>query len=366
MTFTQRIIDKWFSKFEQYIFKYKDGFFELPFVANSPEVQVQSFDKMPFVKHFKKEQKVYTNNPFMKVTLDYRKLEEEGLWFFYASGEYKRNVNYRKLYNKELPSDYYILSMEISTIEEKVKPVLINGLSYSYRSWLLFKPGANTASCHFKGSKELSFAVFFNETWLQNVLYKDQRFFDSGIQQFFESEDQYIIWPDTEESTAPVYKPIKSIFDRKEEPGKENSEEIKIQMWNLISRFLIKYRDEDIRTHYFEINPNDRKRIMLAERIIIKNLFTSFQGIEGIAREVGISETTLKANFKLMYGQSIFQYFRQKQMESARVLLENGTYTVKEIAYRFGYENASKFSAAFKKQFEVLPSELLAILKEEE
>jgi AraC-like DNA-binding protein len=66
--------------------------------------------------------------------------------------------------------------------------------------------------------------------------------------------------------------------------------------------------------------------------------------------------TKLKTSFKLVYGVSIKQYHKEMKMLLAKQLLENTNMYINEIATAVGYENASKFSASYKKQFGILPS----------
>ena len=73
---------------------------------------------------------------------------------------------------------------------------------------------------------------------------------------------------------------------------------------------------------------------------------------------VGISPTKLKNDFKSMHDTSLYQYFNAHQMQVARELLLLKKYNVKEVAALLGYENASKFSAVFKKTFGYNPSEI--------
>jgi AraC-like DNA-binding protein len=47
---------------------------------------------------------------------------------------------------------------------------------------------------------------------------------------------------------------------------------------------------------------------------------------------------------------------RQQRMEEAHRLLRAGRHNVTEVAARVGYENPSKFAAAFRKHFGVRPS----------
>jgi AraC-like DNA-binding protein len=88
------------------------------------------------------------------------------------------------------------------------------------------------------------------------------------------------------------------------------------------------------------------------------NLTEGFSGIEAIAKQVNMSESKLKAIFKGVYGQSIFQYFKEKQMVLAMQLLKNPEAQIKNIAASLSYENPGKFTAAFKKYHHILPSEV--------
>ena len=121
---------------------------------------------------------------------------------------------------------------------------------------------------------------------------------------------------------------------------------------------MYKYNAEEIGENFFEIPDNDRKKIFKAQRLLAENICSPFIGIENLAKQVGISPTKLKSDFKLMFGETIFQYFRQKQMEQALRLLENSGKPIKDIANQMGYENAAKFSAAFKEHMGTLPSNI--------
>ncbi|OOV20778.1 hypothetical protein BXU10_08645 [Flavobacterium sp. LM4] len=71
-----------------------------------------------------------------------------------------------------------------------------------------------------------------------------------------------------------------------------------------------------------------------------------------------MSPSKLKMDFKSVYGTSILQYNIEKKMELALQLLLNTNMQIKYIAQEVGYESHSKFSAAFKKKYGKLPSEL--------
>lgn len=71
--------------------------------------------------------------------------------------------------------------------------------------------------------------------------------------------------------------------------------------------------------------------------------------VEGLAKEQGISPSSLKKYFEQVYGMPISEYRRERRMEYAcRMLAETGS-SVADIAAEAGYSNQGKFSSAFKK-----------------
>jgi AraC-like DNA-binding protein len=79
--------------------------------------------------------------------------------------------------------------------------------------------------------------------------------------------------------------------------------------------------------------------------------------LAALAREVGLSETTLKRGFHQVFGTTVFGYLRGRRMERAHTLLQSGEATVLEAAARVGYSNPSNFAAAFRRQFGINPKE---------
>lgn len=76
-----------------------------------------------------------------------------------------------------------------------------------------------------------------------------------------------------------------------------------------------------------------------------------------LAREVGLSETTLKRGFHQVFDTTVFAYLRNRRMEKARSLLQAGQATVLEAAVQVGYSNPSNFAAAFRRAFGMNPKE---------
>lgn len=79
--------------------------------------------------------------------------------------------------------------------------------------------------------------------------------------------------------------------------------------------------------------------------------------IPELARELHVSETSLKNAFKAVYGVPVYSYTRIQKMHAAARLLAYEDCSVAEVAYELGYKNASKFADAFREVLEESPSE---------
>lgn len=90
--------------------------------------------------------------------------------------------------------------------------------------------------------------------------------------------------------------------------------------------------------------------------LLTQNLDRRFT-IEELSRRFLINPSSLKEMFKGVYGKSLAAHIKEHRMELAAQLLRGTDLSIAEIAERVGYENQSKFSAEFKKTYELLPTE---------
>ena len=79
--------------------------------------------------------------------------------------------------------------------------------------------------------------------------------------------------------------------------------------------------------------------------------------IEELSRQYPINPTTLKNVFKSVYGTSIAAHIKEHRMGQAAKMLKETNKSIAEIARAVGYDSQSKFTAAFKAYFKVLPKE---------
>jgi AraC-like DNA-binding protein len=105
------------------------------------------------------------------------------------------------------------------------------------------------------------------------------------------------------------------------------------------------------------LGARDVERLQRARRLLLARM-ESPPGLPELARSVGLNEFKLKEGFRTLFGASVFGYLRAQRMEEARRLLVHRHLSVTEVAARVGYENPSKFAAAFRKHFGLPPSAL--------
>jgi AraC-like DNA-binding protein len=100
----------------------------------------------------------------------------------------------------------------------------------------------------------------------------------------------------------------------------------------------------------------DVARLQEAKHIIAQNLQTPCSLIE-LARKTGLNDFKLKKGFKALFGHTVFGYLFELRMDNAYRLLQDGK-SVSEVAEIIGYKNPHHFTAAFKKKFDFLPSQV--------
>jgi AraC-like DNA-binding protein len=129
----------------------------------------------------------------------------------------------------------------------------------------------------------------------------------------------------------------------------------------LIERFFLRIYERR-KNSYFNIplSKADIDRVMQVEAVLTRDIFEPAPTISQLARMVSISESKLKKDFKLIYGSPVYEYFQKVRMQAAKDKLLAGNHSVKEVAMELGYSNLSNFTIAFKKEFGLLPSKLLA------
>lgn len=89
---------------------------------------------------------------------------------------------------------------------------------------------------------------------------------------------------------------------------------------------------------------------------IVKNPGKTYH-VRELARETGVNEKKLQEGFKQLFNNTVFGFIHEQRMRLAFDLLQEGNFSVKEVAAMTGYKNASNFSASFTVHFGYPPSQ---------
>jgi AraC-like DNA-binding protein len=96
-------------------------------------------------------------------------------------------------------------------------------------------------------------------------------------------------------------------------------------------------------------------RLAWVEQYIAENLDRQHRIVD-LARQVGMSPTTLKQQFSNRYGQPIYAYSLSQRIAHAKELLSNSQLSVFSIARQVGWQCQSRFAQAFSQSVGVSPS----------
>jgi AraC-like DNA-binding protein len=101
---------------------------------------------------------------------------------------------------------------------------------------------------------------------------------------------------------------------------------------------------------------NDEKQLYLVKERIDQNPL-SLPSTEELCHLAQMSQSKLRIAFKSLYGTTLYSYIRESIMKRAMQMLADDELNIKNIAHQCGYENAAKFSAAFKAIHGITPSD---------
>ena len=118
----------------------------------------------------------------------------------------------------------------------------------------------------------------------------------------------------------------------------------------------------------YAINQNGRKKkekekdlkaLEEIESLLSSDELDKFPSIETLSKKAMMSSTKLKTKFKNVYGMKLYEFYNRNRLEKAKDMLQSGKYSVKEVGLDIGFSNLSNFAKAFRKEFGVLPNEML-------
>ncbi len=139
-------------------------------------------------------------------------------------------------------------------------------------------------------------------------------------------------------------------------PAEIRTDYFKIKITELIIQLgAIKVKEQNEEKPYFY--SGQIEKIKAIHEFMVSDL-TKIYTLNELSEKFDISLSTLKNCFKGVYGSPVYSYMREYRMNyAASLLVQDCHIKVNEVAALVGYDNPSKFSAAFRNTMGVTPLE---------
>lgn len=147
-------------------------------------------------------------------------------------------------------------------------------------------------------------------------------------------------------------------------------EHILLEMYNIEEAIKIDYLKIKVLELLLYLSNKDFKIIRTQVKYYTKKQIETVKQIKGylishldnkidfqlLADKNNINLHTLRKCFKDIYGKPIYQWYKEYRLQTASILLTSTSLAIIDIASQVGYDNPSKFSSAFFKQYGLTPN----------
>lgn len=205
----------------------------------------------------------------------------------------------------------------------------------------------------YESTSRRTLEIVFTKTYLKRIFGDSFKDASSDFGQAIEQNKPFLMWEQGKPITPQLHVIIEKIVNCSFDASIK-----KAYLESKITEILTIFFD-DLKNKRPEkyLNKDDYRKILHAENVIKKNIQTP-PTIPELSFIVGINQSKLKQNFKLIFGKPIFSYLTDIRMEKAKKLIIEKNYTIAEAAYEIGYKNPQHFTTAFKRKYNYLPSSL--------
>ncbi|MEX0314275.1 MAG: response regulator, partial [Allomuricauda sp.] len=137
--------------------------------------------------------------------------------------------------------------------------------------------------------------------------------------------------------------------------------EIQLKIKNLLEgrKLLLKKLKKDLANNTESEYEKKDRYLDKVNSIINENIENSDFSVDQLSAELGIGRSQLYRKIQAITGKSIIEYINFYKLSTAMNLIKEGNYSLKEIAFRVGYNDNRYFSKSFKKEFGNPPSHYL-------
>lgn len=346
--------ENWESYVKKNLFSFKDDFYELPYLSNSPEIQIKSFVNPSEITYKPLEPIAISDSSYYKGEIQYAELDK-GLWIMSTQVHVKKNIIAKALSNSNENSDAYYLT--ISCFEYTFPTPAVNyPAKILSKCWTFHKPRTEVNSYFYKNTEGHFLTIAFTKKWMEAAFSKKETIENKEILKFIDSKTGFLNWINTTPELESKATEIAAIFKEKDYLAIDiNKLKDTVSKYTFLF-FKMAFREKRIQ-NYKRLKNSDYGLIAKAEKIVLEGLSFPFVGIETLAKKTGFSPTKLKTTFKSVFGMSVLQYHKEKNLQLAHELLCKTEIQIKLIANLTGGLDSSKFSEAYKLKYRKKPSD---------
>lgn len=157
--------------------------------------------------------------------------------------------------------------------------------------------------------------------------------------------------------SLPHRETLKEIFEMKENDPLGHIRRL-ARIIHLTEKFLHSFLRQEQAALPRAVKKGDLESMQHIEQILSSRL-EGFPSLESLAHEVFMSTSKLKNLFKQVYGFTLYDYYNKNRLLRAKEMLITGQCSIKQAGSEIGFSNLSHFAKAFKKEFGILPRDLV-------
>lgn len=270
---------------------------------------------------------------------------QEGLWA--QELEFTLNKDLTLYRTAKNTNDFFVIDFYLSDTE-MIQSLEGNSYSLSFENvnLVLTSSVTNSKTEIPKNKKITIFNILFSREWLfKNVIIDHE-----NSRAFFESNNPIYLSENLDFRLKELLKQID--FNKN---NKLVSESIIIQIINYL---FDRFDNRELAINKNNIHHDDLNQLLKVREFLDANPEKDIL-IENLSYAAGMSLSKFKRLFKLLFGNTPYQYHLQNKMEKAMEILSQKKYSISETGFLMGYSNLSQFSKAFRNHFGILPSEVI-------
>ena len=156
-----------------------------------------------------------------------------------------------------------------------------------------------------------------------------------------------------------IYKPFNSDF------LVARIENLIEQRRRIFEKYKTNLRVVDLSPTEVVVASRDEQFVKDVMQIIENNMADSDFTVDKLVSEIGLGRTTFFKKLKSLIGMAPIELLRELRIKRGHQLLEKGEFSVSEVAYQIGFNDAWYFTKCFKERYGITPTELLKEAKKE-